>query len=127
MAESKQQQENYDDALIHFTNAKRGQCDVQDLFTIMMKLPDDNHVKTLLLAIIYKRYHRLSPEAKATEDSAGGEGERSIFYKAFGILFEGLFEQNESKMIGHSRAKLESALKTLLKIAPLAGGSRDVC
>ena len=39
MAESKQQQENYDDALIHFTNAKRGQCDVQDLFTIMMKLP----------------------------------------------------------------------------------------
>ena len=83
---------------------------------------DPQRWKTLCLALSYKRYHVLSPEAKAQERNDGnhakitGNGERLIFYKAARYIFENQEGDEATK-----------ALSVMCRIAPLAGGTRDIC
>lgn len=145
---SLEQQEQFDDALHHLVNAtRRPKADQQqqELRNTLSRLlsiggnSNNNYVKTVVLALTHKRYHGLAPTAKllgVTESAAGGlkstgEGERLVYYTAFRYLLEQLIaittEAESATVTATSHEQLQSALLALVRIAPLAGGSRDIC
>jgi hypothetical protein len=118
--------------------------------------------KRLVLSLIHKRYHILSPEAKAMirggggggrgggrgggdddyEDdgktvpaysndfvSSAGDGERKLFYHAIvSMLADAIvLDDDDTKETTKDVNDKVKAFGALLKAAPLAGGSRDVC
>ncbi|CAJ1960124.1 unnamed protein product [Cylindrotheca closterium] len=93
---------------------------------------DESKWKSLVLALTYKRYHLKAPEAKISLKEAladkksdtkttVGNGERRIFYVAITHLFQKLLNDAEANDL------VSWAIDCLIQIAPLAGGSRDVC
>jgi len=111
---------------------------LEDLVDSLVELcgDDESKWKSLVLALTYKRYHLKAPEAKMSlkealadkksdnsSSSRGtvGNGERRIFYIAITHLFQKLLNEEKSNDL------VASVLDCLIQIAPLAGGSRDVC
>mmetsp|Transcript_13067 Transcript_13067/g.19223 ORF Transcript_13067/g.19223 Transcript_13067/m.19223 type:complete len:906 (+) Transcript_13067:72-2789(+) len=132
--------ETFDDllhAVVNSTRRATSDDDAHKLCNLLHKLfflcdnnddDDDNtnRWKMLLLSFIYKRYHSKAPEAKETRDDdeyVAGQGERLIFYTAVGCLHRYEIQNGSEK--SHDRSR--SALNCLARIAPLSGGSRDVC
>jgi hypothetical protein len=87
-----------------------------------------------------KRYHHLlSPTAQEKaraldtierhkkKDAAAGEGERFVLYTAVRSIFErDMATQHDASSTSDESTSLLLALKTLLKIDPYAGDSRDI-
>ena len=86
---------------------------------------DAEHWKTLCLALVRRRYHSRAPAWRLEEatvadkevDSAG-DGERLLFYLAVRAM-------QAASLEGHRIAGLAAA--ALCRMAPMAGGTRDVC
>ena len=78
--------------------------------------------KALVLALVRRRYHARAPAAAAAgavdEDEGTGDGERLLFYLA-------VLTMQAASLAGHALAGRGAAL--LSRIAPLAGGTRDIC
>ena len=78
--------------------------------------------KVLVLALVRRRYHARAPAAAAAgavdEDEGTGDGERLLFYLA-------VLTMQAASLAGHALAGRGAAL--LSRIAPLAGGTRDIC
>jgi hypothetical protein len=123
-------QQEFDDAihqLVNSTRRPKEDGDVSNLENSLTRLidlsgHDSNRWKLLVLAIAYKRYHMLSPQAReeGRDSCTAGDGERRIFYTAMRVLFA----QSRSC---HSSRESRLALEALGKLAPHAGGSRDIC
>lgn len=123
-----QEQQDFDDGIHQLVNAIRrpSKTDDENTLAILQSLlekliqlcgDDTNRWKTLVLAITHKRYHLLSPQAKQESSTDAGDGERLVFYTAIYTIFGHVQKSPQAKL----------ALESLVKIAPLAGGSRDVC
>ena len=86
--------------------------------------------KALVLALVRRRYHSRAPAAVTTTPSGeggeegesaeevAGDGERLLFYLAVHTL-------QAASQEGHPHAS--QAAQVLCRLAPLAGGTRDVC
>ena len=91
--------------------------------------------KLFLLAIIFKRYHSLSPEAVAnSRDNGGGpevatgQGERQTFYQAIMHVFDRVSDSTEDEEVSsQNNERTAAALQVLVRAAPHAGGTRDIC
>lgn len=126
------QQQEFDDKIHQLVNSARrpSKTDENELALLESLLEclielcgtDSNRWKTLILAITHKRYHLKSPQAKQDSTNDAGDGERLIFYTAVSTFFKNVQQASSTNIL---QAKL--ALDCLVKIAPLAGGSRDVC
>jgi len=125
-------------AVINSTRRATSEEDVQNLCHLFHKLfflcdnDDDgsnNRWKLLLLSLVYKRYHSKAPEAKEIKEEndndnhVAGQGERLIFYTAIACLHRYEIQNNN----GNDKDKSRNALNCLARVAPLSGGSRDVC
>jgi hypothetical protein len=121
-------QQEFDDAihqLVNSTRRPKEDVDVSNLENLLARLidlsgHDSDRWKILILAVTYKRYHMLSPQAKeeGRDNYTAGEGERRIFYTAIRVLFS---------QSCHNIKESRLALEALAKLAPHVGGSRDVC
>jgi hypothetical protein len=103
---------------------------------------DDFKWKRFTLALLYKRYHALAPEAKtcakniSNTDSTPltGRGERKLFYLAVEQLMAELDADNvvsptttdEDATMKNTPA-IRKAVSVLVELAPYVGGTRDVC
>lgn len=136
----------FDDALNRLMGTlqrPKNNADLATLKSLMDSLvplcgEEESKWKSLVLALTYKRYHLKAPEAKISlkdalaendenkkpnDKNTIGNGERKIFYVAITHLFQKL-------LVGvplFNEELLASALNCLIEIAPLGGGSRDVC
>ena len=114
---------------------------------------DKTKWKRLVLSLIYKRYHRMSPEAKAlakerhAASATGGDaidktalkggGQRYILYDAATHMFEILLMSDDDAVDDQNsdgqdakeldRTMVSTALGVLIELCPHAGGSRDIC
>lgn len=121
--------DDFDNLLHSFMNSIRpaGEEEKERLVEYVKKLMDlceENEFrwKVFVLALIHKRYHILSPQAKMEKTSqdhniTAGDGERLIFYIALKTIWE------KSKDSDNAAA----ALRVLMNACPLAGGTRDIC
>ena len=142
---------NFDDELhrlLNFPRPKKDGADTENalkslLDTIIESCSEDIRWKRFLLSLVHKRYHLLSPEAKALVTSqneknlSAGDGERCLFYLSIQqILLRHILMTTTTSsssvpppdMMKNERVldSLDKAYAVLLQIAPLAGGSRDV-
>jgi len=133
---AERQQQEFDDALHQLMNSisrpTEGRPEATELHEVLARLTntaETNHSrwKSMLLALIHKRYHLLSPEAKAasaereTETTvAAGDGERRLYYLGARFFMDQMHADTH-------RREHAMALRVLVKSAPLAGGSRDIC
>ena len=129
-------QQAFDDAIHQLVNSiRRPKQDeaveqVQSLLEQLTKLAgtSNSRWKTLLLALVHKRYHILSPQAQeeagdSKQHVAAGDGERRIFYMGVRSLMNQILSSQDDGQ----QETLVLALGVLLQCAPYAGGSRDVC
>jgi len=123
-----------DDALHNVVTTARPKTaeDVQTFFAAISALihAAGNNIdswKLVTLALIRRRFHAKAPAAveaaaaaaaAATEDEGSGDGERLLFYLALRAIHQAALE-------GHPQASI--AATVLARLAPLAGGTRDVC
>uniref|UniRef100_A0A7S4UI31 Uncharacterized protein n=1 Tax=Ditylum brightwellii TaxID=49249 RepID=A0A7S4UI31_9STRA len=125
-------EDHFDNILQTFVNSRRpddasSKEGVKALVKQLIDACDQDPLrwKTLVLVLIHKRYHLLSPQAKfekmakAEQNITAGDGERLIFYTAASALWEKSQDPNNT----HAAA----ALRVLLRVSPLAGGTRDIC
>jgi len=78
--------------------------------------------KILVLALVRLRYHAKAPAAVAAaadeEDESMGNGERLLFYLAVRVM---------QAVATEGQALAASAVQVLCNLAPVAGGTRDLC
>lgn len=92
---------------------------------------------SFVLAVIHKRYHLKSPQAKEEEAAAAqedtdavlavGDGERLVFCIAVLHLFYRALIITLSDNADDDGGGMQAAVQVLCAVAPLAGGTRDVC
>jgi len=152
--------ENFDDKVHQLLNIPRpkpgNEQDVKEVVKALVDLCEEENVPgkygnavdngttsaiqrkwiRLLLSLLYKRFHNLSPEQKelaATHHEASsstcGDGERLIFYAAIQTLFEiAASSSPTTEKVGNDRhERVNKALQVLTQLSPHVGGSRDVC
>jgi hypothetical protein len=103
---------------------------------------DDDKWKRFILALLYKRYHTLAPEAKAIakkngEDSSG-HADRKLFYLAIEQLLAELDDDDVINVTSQSpntdgvtqaknKEAIRKAVSVLFELLYYVGGARDVC
>lgn len=129
---------NFDNLIHQLMNAHRPKDGKEDdIKTLVSKLvhstgetqgDDQNGMwKRMLLSLLYKRYHMLSPERQESSASTAGDGERLIFYTAIATLLEHQAIAGTTENATVHRTNVSKALQLLCQLSPLVGGSRDVC
>jgi hypothetical protein len=103
-------QQDFDDAIHQLVNSTRRPkkdghvSNLENLLTRLIDLcgHDSNRWKLLVLAVTYKRYHLLSPQAKeeGRDSYTAGEGERRIFYTAVRVLFAAVMPLQQGIQVG---------------------------
>jgi hypothetical protein len=74
--------------------------------------------KRVILSLLYKRYHVLTPEGQEPSTSTPGDGERLFFYSAIATLLEHQTKAKTSEKATVHRTNVSKALQLLCMLSP---------